>query len=124
MSADVVSLIISGIVGVAGTTFISQLIRARNSLRSGARASTRAVVKDMAEDRRQAEERTEHQTRLTEFWRATAANYLFQLRSNGITPDPEHPIPPEAAVRGEARARRKVSEIEDTLADVNGDDKA
>ncbi len=109
---DILSVLIPALTGGGLWALFSQGIKARNSLRAGARASTRAVVADMAEARQEAEDRAEHQTRLAEFWRATAANYSYQLRSNGITPDPEHPLPPKMAVAADAVARATVRKTE------------
>lgn len=114
----VVTFLVSGSV----VTLVTYAWRAWGSLRSGARANTRAVIKDLADDRAAAERAREHQTRLTEFWRAVAANYSYQLRTNGITPDPETPIPPREAVREDSKARRKVKEMEDTLTDMGLDE--
>ncbi len=109
---DILSVLIPALTGGGLWALFSQGIKARNSLRAGARASKRAVVRDMAEARQEAEARAEHHTRLAEFWRATAANYSYQLRSNGITPDPEHPVPPQVAVAADAAARATVREVE------------
>lgn len=107
-----ITLIVSGALG----TLVTGAIRSWGSMRKGARASTRAVIADLADDRREAEERTEHWIRVAEYWRQVAGNYQFQLRSNGISPDPKNPIPPVVAARDGATARRRVRELEDTLA--------
>ena len=62
--------------------------------------------------------------RVSDYWRGVAGNYNWQLRSNGIMPDPVNPIPPKLHVQQEAKARREVAEMEDTLTRLhldNGD---
>lgn len=113
--SSVVSIVIAVVTSGALATLMTQLVRGWGSLKKGARASTRAVINDMAEDRQSAEDRLEHMTRVAEHWRALAGNYNYQLRANGITPDPENPIPPSAAVREGVRVRKRVRELEDTL---------
>ncbi len=108
---------LTAITGGGVALLIGQLVKARNSLRAGARTNTRAIVQDAADARREAEEKLEHQTRLTAFWRALAGNYGYQLRKNGITPDPENPLPPMQAVRADAQARSVVREAEPDVDD-------
>jgi hypothetical protein len=122
LSSDLIQALITFVVGGGFAALISQGTKAIRDLRGGARATTRAVIRDLADDRKEAEERLEHMTRVAEYWRAVAGNYNFQLRSNGVEPDPANPIPPEAAARADARARRKVKELEDTLTGMNLDD--
>jgi hypothetical protein len=82
------------------------------------------VIRDLVDDRADAETRLEHMTRVADYWRGVSGNYGFQLRSAGITPNPEDPIPPRLVVRDGAQGRRSVREMEDTLTrlHLNDDD--
>jgi len=121
MSGSTTQAIITFVVGGGFAAFITQGIKVWKSLSIGARANTRAVVRDLASARTDAETRLEHERRVSEYWRAISGNYSFQLRAAGRTPDPENPIPPEMVVRSGAKARREVAGIEDTLTDLRRD---
>jgi hypothetical protein len=123
VSGGTTQAIITFVVGGGFAALITQGVKVWKSLSLGARATTRAVVRDLADARGEAEARLEHERRVSEYWRAVAGNYSFQLRAAGEVPDPENPIPPEMVVRGNAKARRELSEIEDTLTNLRRDDR-
>lgn len=121
-SNELAQLLITAATGGGAVALVSGGVKAWLSLRSGARASTRAVINDIAEDRAAAEERAERQTRVAEYWRGIAGNYGYQLRRNGITPDPEHPAPPRQSPAAAERQRRSRRSVESTLSDLTSDD--
>lgn len=97
VSSEAVKWLLGFIVTGGFTTFVVQFARARTSLRAGARKSTREVVRDLADDRTAAERRTDIVQVDLEYWRGIAGSYSFQLRANGLTPDPPYPSSPSQA---------------------------
>ncbi len=86
--------VFTALVAIAGTTFLTQIIRGYLSLRTGARANTREVVKDLAAARDDEESRHTITQRDRDFWRNVAGAYAYQMRRAGLVPDPAEPVPP------------------------------
>lgn len=111
MDPHAIATIVTFLTGGGLITLITQMVRARTTIKTGALSSTRAVVKDLVEARNEAEQRLDHQTARADYWQGLAANYAYQLRSAGIIPDPEKPVPPiaTAALKQEERRRRRTA---------------
>lgn len=97
-SSDVIQTLVTFLVGGGLVTLIAQVVRGVSALRTGARASTRAVILDLAAARDDADNRAITYQRDSEFWRNTCAAYSFQMRTAGLTPDPTNPVPPSEQV--------------------------
>lgn len=102
---------------------IAAVVRSWRTVRTGALASTRAVVKDLVEARNEAEARQDVADRRSVFWQDVAMRYRRQLVTAGITPDPKDPKPPpmnaqavrtDRARRDRQPGRRFQAELEDT----------
>ncbi len=89
--------VITFIVGGGLAALLTQFGRVIRSLRSGARATTREVIQDLAAARDEAEEREAELRRDKDYWRNVAGSYGYLLRRNGITPDPVEPRSPSEA---------------------------
>lgn len=113
---NLITTLITFIIGGGLATFITQVARSWGTLRSGARASTREVVKDLAAARDEAEEREADIRRDKDYWRNVAGGYAFQLRSAGIEPDPPTPLSPSEVRRDKARAKQQVRDARGTRA--------
>lgn len=98
LGPDDISALITFLVGGSAATLVTQVLRGASSLRKGARASTREVVKDLAEARDETEDRLKVMTRDMEYWRSVAGGYIFQMARAGLAPQPAEPSPPSAAV--------------------------
>jgi hypothetical protein len=94
-----IQILITFVVGGGLATLIAQLVRAFGSFRSGARASTREVVKDLAAARDEAEDRLSDMRRDKDYWRNVAADYAYQLRQKGVSPVPPEPMSPSERAR-------------------------
>jgi hypothetical protein len=106
LTPELVQTLLTFIVGGGLVTLITQLVRGWRSLKTGARASTREVVKDLAAARDEAEDR-EAEVRLDkDYWRAVAGDYGYQLRARGITPNPPEPRSPSEQRRETTGSRR------------------
>jgi hypothetical protein len=110
------------LVGGGAAALVTTVVKAVGSMRIGSRTASRGVVRDAVEARRDAERRLEHEKRVSDYWRGVAGNYNYQLRSNGIMPDPAKPVPPVVRVKTEARSRRDIQELEDTLSGLRIDE--
>lgn len=111
ISSDHIQLVITFVVGGGLLTLVTQLARVFGSFRSGARASTREVIKDLAAARDEAEEREATLRRDKDYWRNVAGAYGFQLRSRGITPDPAEPMSPSERAREMGQRERRTGRI-------------
>lgn len=105
LSSDAVQTLLTLIISAGGAAFLTQLVRGWISLRSGARASTREVIRDLAAARDEAEEREGILRRDLEYYRSVAGTYEYQLRSNGIEPRPPHPSSPSERGRAQRDPR-------------------
>ena len=107
ITPELLQVIVTFIVGGGLATLVAQIVRGVGSFRSGARATTREVVKDLAAARDEAEDRLADMVRDKDYWRNTAGSYAFQLRSRGITPDPAEPMSPSERAREIGRRQDK-----------------
>lgn len=98
LTPEAVQVIVTFLVGGGLATLVTQIARAVSSMRTGARATTREVVKDLAESRDNAEGRLSVVQRDLEYWRNIAGGYSYQMRQAGIIPDPPDPCPPSTAI--------------------------
>lgn len=105
-SPESISTLITFLVGGGLATLVTQIVRGWSSLRTGARASVREVVKDLAAARDEAEDRRGIAQRDCDYWQGVAAGYGYQLRAAGKLPDPVNPIPPSMVPVAVKRARR------------------
>lgn len=100
---DIVKAVLTFIVGGGLVTFITQVVRGWSSLRSGARANTREVIKDLAAARDESEDREADVRQDKDYWRNTAGGYAYQLRSAGLIPEPQNPRSPSEVRRDKLR---------------------
>lgn len=91
---DIVTTLITALIGVGGAGFIATLIKGWGSLRSGARAREREAVADLARARDEADERSRMAIADRDYWRLISARYAYQLMRSGLDPDPADPVPP------------------------------
>ena len=84
---EVLTALITALIGAGGATFVGSLIRGWGSLRTGARARERETLAELIRSRNEAEADRD-------FWRDTAAGYRWQLRQAGIAPVPADPVQP------------------------------
>jgi hypothetical protein len=101
-SDDFGQQLVALLTGGGATALVGLLIRSIRTLRAGARASIRDVVKDLSAARNAADDRARTAEQDRDFWHTTAAGYAYQLRDAGINPQPSSPVPPSAL-----RARRR-----------------
>jgi hypothetical protein len=116
LSADVTQTLVTFLTGGGLIALITTAVRGFRTIRTGALASTRAVVKDLVEARNEAETRLDQALIERDFWRTIAGTYAYQLTRAGLAPKPSNPQPPKAtrateqAGRDERRRRRDVLE--------------
>lgn len=84
---EVLTALITALIGAGGATFVGSLIRGWSSLRTGARARERETLAELIHSRNEAEADRD-------FWRDVAAGYRWQLRAGGIDPVPANPVQP------------------------------
>jgi hypothetical protein len=84
---DVLTALITALIGAGGATFVTSLVRGASSLRLGARARERETLAETIRSRNESESDRD-------YWRDVAGGYRWQLRSNGIEPVPADPIQP------------------------------
>jgi tRNA(Met) C34 N-acetyltransferase TmcA len=116
---DAVSTVLKFLTGGGAIILVTQSFRAWSTWRSGARVTTRSIVRDLVVDRKEAEARVDERTAELDFWRGIAGAYAYQLRAAGLTPNPENPSPPrplDAARKADRRARR-ARDVDDLLDD-------
>lgn len=111
ITPEMIQALLTFIVGGGLITLVTQVVRGSRSLRAGARASTREIVKDLAAARDEAEDRLARVRQDRDYWRSVAGDYGYQLRSHGHVPIPESPRSPsereaEKPARTSARRRR------------------
>lgn len=94
MTTQTWQIIVTALISTGGVTLVTRFFRGWQSLRTGARASTRGVIEDLAKSRDETEDRYGAALRDLEFWRNTAGSYMFQMRRQGLMPDPADPVPP------------------------------
>jgi hypothetical protein len=99
INKDVMTTIVTFVVTGGLAAMITQLARSWGVLRSGSRANTRELVKDLAAARDEAEERLAVQTADVDYWRGVAGDYSYQLRQAGLMPMPAEPMAPSARFR-------------------------
>lgn len=99
MNTDPVSALITFLLGGGLVTFLTQGRKVWFSMRSGARAASREVLKDLAASRDEAEDRLGREQREKEHWRYMCGRYHFQLVRAGLDPDPVDPTPRAAEQR-------------------------
>ncbi len=107
---EITSELITFVVGGGLAALITAATRGYRSIRSGARASTREVVKDLAAARDEAEAREARVRQDRDYWRSVAGDYGYQLRSAGLVPDPEKPRQPSEVIAERRRPRRSARE--------------
>ncbi len=107
---EITSELITFVVGGGLAALITAATRGYRSVRAGARASTREVVKDLAAARDAAEDREARVRRDRDYWRSVAGDYGYQLRSAGLVPDPEKPRQPSEVEAERPRRRRNGGE--------------
>lgn len=112
VSADLGQLFVTFLTGGGAAAFITLVIRSIRTLRTGARASIRDVVKDLSAARNAADDRARAAEEDRNFWQATAGDYAYQLRQNGVTPQPLSPTPP--SVRKAIQRRRSPRAVEES----------
>lgn len=93
-------MLITLVLGGSGAIAFGTLVRGWLDLRRGTRAIDRGVVKDAVADRDQAEARTARAERDRDYWRSVAGGYHWQLRTAGVMPLPEMPVPPSERIAG------------------------
>lgn len=91
---DVLTALITALIGAGGATFVGTLLKGWGSLRSGARAREREAVSDLARARDEAEDRCREAVADRDYWRGIAARYAYQMMRAGKTPSPPDPVPP------------------------------
>jgi hypothetical protein len=101
-------LFVTFLTGGGAATLIGLVIRSARTLRSGARASIRDVVKDLSAARNAADDRAREAEADLRYFQWLAGGYAYQLRDHGIAPDPATPTPPSAQ-----KARRRARHPED-----------
>lgn len=101
------SALVTLLVGGGGVTLITKLVRGIASTRAGARASTKAVLQDLAEDRDDKVERNRALERDNEFWRNAAGSYAYQMVKAGMTPEPPTLVPPSELERRKSEVTRR-----------------
>lgn len=106
ISPDLLKGLLAFVTSGALAALITQLVRALLSLRSGARASNREVIKDLAAARDDAEDRAAKWLRDKDYWRGVAGDYNYQLRAGGKVPEPAEPQSPSERERAAANAPR------------------
>jgi hypothetical protein len=84
---DILTALITALIGAGGATFVTSLVRGWGSLRLGARTRERETLAEMIRSRNESENDRD-------YWRDVAGGYRWQLRSNGIEPIPPDPIQP------------------------------
>lgn len=84
---EVLTALITALIGAGGATFIGSLIRGWGSLRTGARAREKETLSELIRSRNEAEADRD-------FWRDVAGGYRFQLRQSGVAPQPADPLQP------------------------------
>lgn len=108
ISGNVLQALMTFIIGGGLAALVTQLVRGWSSLRTGARASTREVIKDLAAARDEAEEREASLRRDKDYWRGVAGDYGYQLRQAGVLPSPSEPMSPSELRReGQNSPRRR-----------------
>jgi hypothetical protein len=116
-SPDVTQTIVTFLTGGGLIALITTAVRGFRTIRTGALASTRAVVKDLVEARNEAEDRLDQATIERDFWRTVAGTYGYQLTSAGIVPKPANPQPPKATRATEQAGRDARRSRRDALED-------
>lgn len=112
VGSDAISTLIKFLTGGGLVVLVTQLLKAYSTWRSGARVTTRSIVRDLVVDRQESEARLDERTIERDHWQRIAGGYIYQLRTHGITPDPENPSPPTSeAMR---KAIRRAHSGEDT----------
>lgn len=94
MSDELLTTIITVVLGGGGIAALQAAIRGWSSLRAGARAREREAVDDLAAARDAAADRAAAAERDRDFWRVTSARYAAQLLRAGHEPVPPDPVPP------------------------------
>jgi ABC-type transporter Mla subunit MlaD len=94
--------------GGGAAALVGLLIRSIRTMRAGARASIRDVVKDLSAARNAADDRAREAEADLRYFQWLAGGYAYQLRDHGIAPDPATPTPPSAQ-----KARRRARHPED-----------
>lgn len=107
ITPELIQTLITFIVGGGLVTLITQSGKVVRSVRSGARASTRDVIRDLAAARDESEDREADRRRDAVYWANIAAGYGYQLRQHGLVPDPEHPMSPSERQREQDRRSRR-----------------
>ncbi len=115
-----VQALLAFIVGGGLLGLVTQVVRSWSSIKSGARANTREVIKDLAAARDESEDREATVRRDKDYWRGVAADYGFQLRSAGLTPDPAKPMSPSERARemGQREQTRRIGQSRAARADA------
>lgn len=94
MKSDVLTTLITALIGAGGATFVTTLLKGWGSLRSGARALEREAVADIARARDDADQRYREAILDRDFWRGITARYAYQMARAGMEPKPPEPVPP------------------------------
>lgn len=122
ISPDTLKAVLTFIVSAGSSALVTQLVRGWMSLRTGARASNREVIKDLAAARDDAEDRAAKWLRDKDYWRSVAGDYSFQLRNHGLVPQPPQPVSPsELAKEVHDSPRRRRAARAPTTAEIQRD---
>lgn len=130
VSPGLIQAALGFIIGGGLLVGVTQVVRSWATLRSGARANVRDVIRDIAASRDEAEDREAAMRLDKDYWRDVAGGYGFQLRNHGLTPDPAIPRSPSERARDRrntSRARRAgraptTAEIRAVIDDEGTDD--
>lgn len=123
LDPDVTRTLVTFLTGGGLIALITAVARSYRTVRTGALASTRAVVKDLVQARNEAEARQDIADRRAMHWQDIAMGYRRQLLSAGIAPEPRDPKPPpmnpravksDRERRDRTPGRRGERELEDT----------
>lgn len=87
MSKELLTTLITVLIGAGGATFVGALVRGWGTLRTGVRARERETLAELVRSRNEAEADRD-------FWRDVAGGYRWQLRAAGIEPLPADPVQP------------------------------
>jgi hypothetical protein len=100
--------LITFVLGGGAIAMVTQIIRASRLWKTGRLATTREIIRDMAAARDEAEDREAVVRQDKDYWRNVAGAYGYQLRSQGIEPDPARPMSPSERRRdGQGKSTRQ-----------------